>query len=269
LYCRAIARELGRDQPFFAITPCGLDGENAPGTFEEMADRHLQALREVQPHGPYFLGGTCNGGLIALEMARRLAQSGEAVERLIVIRSSARNVRYAILRNLAERWGPVLGVSVQRRREFVRFCMDHFVPHIRWFEDAWVSKSPLERLALTLEKAGKALSLLWQTLLLRRPPRSEPGSRTLQPEHPAERVSLRATFLRAEAGYVPLPYPGSVLVLWHEADQDPLDQVMRWWRKVSPQAKIEITPGDHLTALTLHAKILAKHIATDLATYAS
>jgi hypothetical protein len=40
----------------------------------------------------------------------------------------------------------------------------------------------------------------------------------------------------------------------------------KWWREVSPQTKIEIAPGDRLTALTLHAKALAEHIAAHLAT---
>ena len=73
VYCQAIARELGGDRPFCAVTPCGLDGEDTPDAIEEMAERHLRALREVQPHGPYFLGGNCNGGLIALDPRGELA----------------------------------------------------------------------------------------------------------------------------------------------------------------------------------------------------
>ncbi|MBP5942842.1 alpha/beta fold hydrolase [Streptomyces sp. LBUM 1476] len=50
-----------------------------------MADRYLLELRELQPHGPYFLGGLCQGGLVAYEMARRLRASGEEVRALVLV----------------------------------------------------------------------------------------------------------------------------------------------------------------------------------------
>jgi hypothetical protein len=43
----------------------------------------------VQPQGPYRLGGFCNGGLLAYEMARQLEQQGEAVEFLALVNPSA------------------------------------------------------------------------------------------------------------------------------------------------------------------------------------
>jgi thioesterase domain-containing protein len=30
-----------------------------------MATEHLVQIRAIQPHGPYFIGGYCNGGLTA------------------------------------------------------------------------------------------------------------------------------------------------------------------------------------------------------------
>ena len=44
-----------------------------------MASRHVAALRARRPHGPYVLGGHCNGALVAFEMARQLVAAGEAV----------------------------------------------------------------------------------------------------------------------------------------------------------------------------------------------
>ena len=37
-----------------------------------MADRYVQAMRELQPEGPYYLGGWSLGGVVAFEIARRL-----------------------------------------------------------------------------------------------------------------------------------------------------------------------------------------------------
>jgi thioesterase domain-containing protein len=44
-----------------------------------MAGLYVKELRRVQPHGPYFLGGYCMGGTVALEMAQRLTAQGEEV----------------------------------------------------------------------------------------------------------------------------------------------------------------------------------------------
>src|SRR6185295_392665 len=72
LYCQSLARHLGNEQPFYALQPHGLDDQSIPETIEAMAEYHLKTLRDFQPEGPYLLGGHCNGGLIAFEMARRL-----------------------------------------------------------------------------------------------------------------------------------------------------------------------------------------------------
>ena len=66
----------------------GLGGRGAR-TLEAMAERYLAALRRIQPHGPYRLGGWSMGGVAAFEMARRLAQAGEEVELLALLDSYA------------------------------------------------------------------------------------------------------------------------------------------------------------------------------------
>ena len=47
-----------------------------PGRMEEMAAEYVAAIREIQPHGPYLLGGWSAGGLVALEMAQQLLAAG-------------------------------------------------------------------------------------------------------------------------------------------------------------------------------------------------
>ena len=44
-----------------------------------MAESYVAAIRDAQPHGPYFLGGMCFGGLVAMEIARRLLAEGETI----------------------------------------------------------------------------------------------------------------------------------------------------------------------------------------------
>ena len=65
------------------------DGELFLTTIEEMAEHYIEAVREVQPEGPYRLGGWSMGGLVALEMARRLSEQNQRVESLVLIDSVA------------------------------------------------------------------------------------------------------------------------------------------------------------------------------------
>ncbi len=75
-----LARHLGQDQPVYGLQAQGLNGEDV-GTrrFEDMAAHYIEEIRTVQPYGPYFLGGWCLGGDVALEMAQQLQEQGEEV----------------------------------------------------------------------------------------------------------------------------------------------------------------------------------------------
>jgi len=80
LLYRSLAAHLGADQPVFGLQSAGLDGRSpVDGRFEHVARRYVDEIRQVQPHGPYMLGGYCMGGTLALEMARQLIASGETV----------------------------------------------------------------------------------------------------------------------------------------------------------------------------------------------
>ncbi len=76
-----LARHIPADQPFYGIQALGLSGR-APRkkfTIEEMAQHYIAEIREAQPHGPYYLGGSSFGGWVAYEMARQLTASGQPV----------------------------------------------------------------------------------------------------------------------------------------------------------------------------------------------
>jgi len=84
-----LARHMPEDQPFYALQPSGLDGRRPLDTgIEEMAERYLRAVREIQPHGPYLLAGRCNGATVAYEMAQRLRAAGEEVPLLVALDSN-------------------------------------------------------------------------------------------------------------------------------------------------------------------------------------
>jgi thioesterase domain-containing protein len=54
-----------------------------------MARRYLSLLREVQPSGPYLLGGWSAGGVVAFEMALQLQDAGERTALLALVDSQA------------------------------------------------------------------------------------------------------------------------------------------------------------------------------------
>jgi phthiocerol/phenolphthiocerol synthesis type-I polyketide synthase E len=86
LIYRELSQHLGPDQPFYGLQSQGLDGASPPLTrIEDMAALYLKAIRSQQPHGPYFIGGYCGGGLIAYEVAQRLEGAGEEVALLALL----------------------------------------------------------------------------------------------------------------------------------------------------------------------------------------
>ena len=87
-YCFALARASGAEQPFYVLEPYAFSDRDGAPTLEAIASAHIQAMRGVQARGPYRLGGFCNGGLLAYEMARQLERDGEQVEFLGLINPS-------------------------------------------------------------------------------------------------------------------------------------------------------------------------------------
>jgi thioesterase domain-containing protein len=81
VFCyRALAQQLGDDQPFFGLEPPGLDGRSEPLTrVEDLAAYFAEQMRAFQPNGPYILAGFCAGGTVAFELARQLSRSGASV----------------------------------------------------------------------------------------------------------------------------------------------------------------------------------------------
>ena len=77
---RDLAQYLGDDQPFYGLQARGVGGEQDPhARIEEMAAAYIDAIKTVQPDGPYRIGGYSGGGVVAFEMAHRLREDGDDV----------------------------------------------------------------------------------------------------------------------------------------------------------------------------------------------
>ncbi len=69
-----------------------MEGEDDPHTdIGEMASFYIDAMRGMQPRGPYYLGGYCYGGVVAYEMARQLTERGEEIGLLAIFEGYAPN----------------------------------------------------------------------------------------------------------------------------------------------------------------------------------
>jgi amino acid adenylation domain-containing protein len=85
-----LAKHLGPEQPFYTLQTPG-PGPNSTGKpytsheYEAVAAEYVRAMRTIQPHGPYYIGGTCEGARIACEMTRLLESQGETVDLLAII----------------------------------------------------------------------------------------------------------------------------------------------------------------------------------------
>ncbi|MDC3955568.1 non-ribosomal peptide synthetase/type I polyketide synthase [Polyangium jinanense] len=81
-----LARLLGTDRPFYGLQASGLLDDLAPlNSVEALAERYVEAIRAIQPEGPYLLGGWSFGGLVAIEMAAQLVEQGQEVSFLAVL----------------------------------------------------------------------------------------------------------------------------------------------------------------------------------------
>ncbi|HET7464463.1 MAG TPA: amino acid adenylation domain-containing protein [Longimicrobium sp.] len=75
-----LAGLMGTDQPVYGLQARGIDDGLAPlGTAQEIAAFFIDAVRRVQPEGPYLLGGWSFGGMVAWEMGRQLRAAGAEV----------------------------------------------------------------------------------------------------------------------------------------------------------------------------------------------
>jgi len=86
LNLRHLAQMVGRDRPVYGLQARGLIGDEAPHTRMAKAARdYLAEVRQIQPEGPYLLGGYSGGGITAYEMAQQLKDQGDAVAQLAML----------------------------------------------------------------------------------------------------------------------------------------------------------------------------------------
>ncbi len=90
LFYKDLSDRLGIDQPCYGMQAVGLSGhQSAYDRIEDMAAHYIKEIRELRPRGPYFVGGSSVGGLIAYEVAQQLQRSGDEVKLVVLFDTAA------------------------------------------------------------------------------------------------------------------------------------------------------------------------------------
>jgi amino acid adenylation domain-containing protein len=230
-----LAQRLGREQPFYGLEARGVDGEQRPLTsVEEMAAAYVEAVRGVQPRGPYLLGGWSLGGVIAFEMARQFQAHGETVDQLVLLDSVAPNA----VKRSEEESGLELLAS--------------FAAHLGLSFDDVTPPDNFSRL-------GEAAQLAY---LLEQLKRANTLPLDFDEEHFRRLLHVYANNVRAVGSYRPSPLPVRTLLLCSErtaADEIATgDPTLGWSRLTTERLTLDIVTGDHFTMLQEpHVSLLA------------
>jgi len=234
---RGLARELGPEQPFWGLqTPALTPGVEPLETVEEMAEAYLGEIREVQPEGPYRLGGWSFGGLVAYEMARRLEAAGEEVALL------------ALLDTLAEPEGSGRDDDeASRVLDFFAHLFRFPTDEVRELIEPLPEEDRLEALVAHFRESGHL-----------------PPDLTL--ETVRHHLAVEEILRRATRAYRPGPYGGQVTVFRAQDGPagDPTDPTAGWSDRAAGVESVPV-PGRH-QEMVFHphvvelAKALARHL---------
>jgi thioesterase domain-containing protein/aryl carrier-like protein len=216
-----LARSIGAGQPTWAIQSPGLSDESAmPPSVEAAAAVYIEAVRSVQPDGPFYLSGYSTGGVIAFEMARQLESQGEHVALLALLDTA-----------VPARTGRTADETTQAILATIAAELD--IPQ------ETLSDIPLEaRLECLLEEARR---------LHRLPP-------DLDVEEARRLVRVFASNVLAASNYVPQPYRGTVTLLRADAGgTEPVDQSLGW-AAFAQTVEVHTVPGTH-NAITAQPQV--------------
>lgn len=81
-------RELDSQRPIYGLQASAVTNEEPfPASIESMAEEYVEAIRQVQPSGPYDLLGWSFGGVVAFAVACHFQKLGEKISSLIIMDS--------------------------------------------------------------------------------------------------------------------------------------------------------------------------------------
>jgi thioesterase domain-containing protein len=213
-----LAKKLQSSCAIYGMQAAGMDGVRQPlHRIEAMAQYHLEAMRKVQPHGPYFLIGYSLGGLVVLEIARSLSEAGEEIGFLAMLDSYPDRRYFAFGQRIRWEWS-------QKNRRAADLSK-----HVKRFQALLAS-----RLGGKLDQHPQEVTSLQRAMLRVKSAQYE-ALRSYWPRYYKGTVN----FVKAEiASYFP-------------ADPTPI------WRQLVGELEVEVIPGNHLDMLNTQVEKLA------------
>jgi len=219
-----VVKHVQTPHPIHGMQARGIDGVDAPfDRIEDMAQYCLDAVKELQPHGPYFLIGYSLGGLVTLEMAQRLSAQGEKVGLLALLDA------YPHFRHLS--LGQRARLVLQRSRRYAAKLLRRPVGE---------APSPIHRPSARRPRISET------------PDQSRVGV-SLSPviQHMRDREYL------ALKRYRPRFYSGKIRFVKAAIITDYPDDPAAAWTKFADSFEVETVPGDHQGIMTTNFQELA------------
>ena len=221
-YAIRLASLLDTERPVYLIHPLRNVDENSDIDFEQLANRHLPHLLAMQPAGKFQIGGFCNGGLLAWEIARQLIRAGREVESVLLIETISLNCRpsFRAIRQVlrAVTIGPLAATTFRRvRRDGMR--------------KIWNLARKSDSIKLRL-KAAEETTL------------------------PFDDRDL--PYFRAMSNYIPKKLDVGVTVIVCEQNAKATYFSPTAWKRVSRELNYQTVPGQHLMCITTYAAALAE-----------
>jgi thioesterase domain-containing protein len=222
-YLIPLARRLGPEQPFYVLTETALPERRGSDSLGDIAQRYVDAMRELCPNGPYLLGGHCIGGIFAFEAARRLRAAGADVLLLALLDTPA----------------PGYPHPLRHWRLFLRGTLYHAAGVARGSARLPGSFEELRALGRHLRRFAQAT--------LERP--AGPGNGAAPFSRGAGLIEAN---VKAARHYSPGSYPGRVVHIMaksHPRTGSPLDRRMGWRELAEPGVEEFWVEGGHTSMM--------------------
>ena len=221
IYAHKLAALLPANQPVFLLH-CPVDRARG-SSIEQVASAYLEEVLRAAPRSPVFVGGYCNGGLVAWHLAHLLRSRGVDVVGLLLVETLSLNARPG-MRALARMLAAAARVAPKRAGSYLRHRAMRLV---------WIWRRRLARLA-AFEYGANVLLF----------------ARRRAPD------ILDQALLASMAQYLPKPLDVEVSCLLAEHGRN-FDTKSRFWRTLASEVQEVRVPGTHHTAVVSERQALA------------
>jgi thioesterase domain-containing protein len=234
--------------PVYGLQAKGTDGVDEPSTrVEDAAQFFLDAIKQLQPHGPYLLVGYSLGGLVTLEIARRLTAEGKTVA-LLVMMEAFPHARYLPI-------GQFAGVAMRKSRlhlsTLLRLPLKDATSYFKRRVRNIFPQSPRRRTAYPVS----------DPVAEREESTSQDHEDDLRGRPRFVRHLLRDLDWLAIARYRPSFYSGKIKFIRAKEILHLPDDPAAIWASLAGSFEVETVPGDHLGILNTQAEELAAVIS--------